>query len=128
MRHDLDRDARKIRDNGLKFLRDVFGIGDIGDNEPCHMGEGRDRLSEVTAGRFLEVKQDGQIVSAAQFFSEGIKDRLPLRREATQDQDRFLSNGTNDLTDSRFVQQQINKLGNLKVVYGDNRFIVPSDD
>jgi hypothetical protein len=75
-----------------------------------------DCFGEIAAPRLLEVKQDGEIVPAAQFFSERIEDHPPLQGEATQNENSFRGNSIKDLTDSLIIQQQGYELGNLQII------------
>jgi len=56
---------RRTRNNHRQLVGNTTRVGQIGDNETGHVGQRLDRSSQISAVRFLEVKQDGQEVTLA---------------------------------------------------------------
>src|SRR6266705_6030650 len=64
----------------------------------------------------------------AEVLSECIEDDFAFRREATKNEDSFLGNGVNSVTNFCIIQQQVNKLGNLDIIDRDFWLIRWSDN
>jgi hypothetical protein len=73
------------RNNSRQFERDAAWIGDVGDNEPRHMGQGRDCPYKILAGWLVEVEQDWHVAAVAQLVPQRVEDFLSPWREAAED-------------------------------------------
>jgi len=49
-------------------MRYAARVGEIGDNEAGHVGQRGDRPGEVLAGGLLEIEQDWQIITLAEWL------------------------------------------------------------
>jgi hypothetical protein len=70
---------REVGDDGFQLLGDAARVSQVGNDEPRHPGQQRDRLGNVPSGRDLEVEQDRQVVTLAQFLTKSVED---LRRRS----------------------------------------------
>ena len=95
----------------------------VSDDKPGHVGEGLHCAGQVLAGRLVEVEEDRRVVAPSQFLPEGIKHRLALVREAAEDQDDLRGDGVDDVANPFIVEEQIDELGDLKVVDSDVGFV-----
>src|SRR5215213_7278173 len=87
-----------------------------------------DRTGDEVTLDEIEIKQDRQVIVFAQLIPESVKDPLSLFCEATEDQDRLLSDGVDDVADLLIVQQQIDELRNFDFVNGDLGLAIWCDD
>src|SRR5260370_17278205 len=71
----------------------------------------------------LKIKDDGEKIQKTKFLPYCIQDSFAFGRKAPKDEHDLLPNGINDITNFRVVQQQVNKLSDLKVINGNSRFI-----
>jgi hypothetical protein len=61
----LDRDRGQEWHNARELLRDAPGSGEVGDDKPCQVREGRDGLRQVAALWPIKVEDDGQVTAPA---------------------------------------------------------------
>src|ERR1017187_4658543 len=73
-----------VWDEGSQLVRHTARVGQIGDDEPGHVGQRGDRPGEVLAGGLLEIEQDRQIIALAELVSNRVENYFSLRRKATQ--------------------------------------------
>jgi hypothetical protein len=74
----LHRNRWHGRDHGHKLLRNALRVGDVGDHEPSHVGEGGDRFCQVAAGRLVEVEEQRQVVPLTQLIPDCFRYNLSL--------------------------------------------------
>ena len=60
----------------------------------------------------------------SKLIPDGIQNGLPRLGKAAQDQHRFRGDGVDDLTNLLVVKQEVDELGDLDVIDGDNRLIL----
>ncbi len=56
-----------------------------------------------------------------EFISQGIQDGFPFRGEAAQDEYDLGGDRVDDVADFLIVEQQVNKLCNLDIIYRNDR-------
>src|SRR5438128_2167611 len=123
----LNRNDR-MRNHDCDLVWCAARVGQIDDDEAGQVGKCADCFRQITAGWLVKVKQNRDVSVCAQGFSEGIEDGLALRDEATKNEDSFSGNGIDHVTNFRVVQQQVNELGDLKIIDGDGWFLFRCDD
>lgn len=80
-----------------------------------------DGLSKVATRWLLEIKHNREIIPSAQFVSKSVKDPFTPRRKAAEDENQFSANRVNDVANLLVVEKQVDELGDLDVVDGDDR-------
>ena len=85
----LHRELWAMRDDGLQLHQHALGVRNVGDHEPRHASKQRDCVDSRSTPRLLEVEDHRRVVARAEFVPQRVKDHLPLRRKAAEDQDNF---------------------------------------
>ena len=63
---------------------------------------------QISAGWFLEIEYNWQVVLLAQFIPDGVQNSFSLRSKAAKNKYNFVSNCINDTANGFVVQQEIN--------------------
>src|SRR6266705_886432 len=108
-----------LRNDGCDLMWGPARISEIDNDEAGEMSKNTHGFCQVSTCRLLEIKQHWRVVLFTKFVSDSIQSDLPLRRKATQDQNDFRSDDVDDITNLPVVQQEIDKLSNLKIIYSD---------
>ena len=90
-----------------QFVRDALRITQIGNYEPGHVRQRRNRFGDVPVGRLLEIEKDRQVIPLAEFVTDRIENGLALGSDPAKDQDDLGRDGVNETSNVFFMEEQV---------------------